>query len=85
MDGNIEQICCIKLCVKFGLSANETLEMFLEAFGEYPLSRTAVFDRHSRFKAFRVSNDEYSCQMETRKTIENDKKFENSSSETIAG
>jgi hypothetical protein len=35
--------------------ATETLEMLCEAFGEHSLSRTAVSDWHSRFKAGRVS------------------------------
>jgi hypothetical protein len=51
MDGKIEQPVCIKFCVKLGKSATETLEMLREAFGEYSLSRTAVFEWHSRFKA----------------------------------
>jgi hypothetical protein len=33
-DGKIEQCVCIKLCVKLGKSATETLEMLHEAFGE---------------------------------------------------
>jgi hypothetical protein len=44
MDGKIEQRVCIKFCVKFGKSGTETLEMLCEAFGEYSLSRTAVFE-----------------------------------------
>jgi hypothetical protein len=41
MDGIIEQRVCIKLYVKLGKSATETLEMLHEAFGEYSLGRTA--------------------------------------------
>jgi hypothetical protein len=55
MDGKIEQCICIKFCMKLGKSATETLEMLREAFGERSLSRTAVFEWHSRFKADRVS------------------------------
>jgi hypothetical protein len=51
MDGKIEQHVCIKFCLKLGKSTIETLEMLLEAFGECSLSRTAVFEWHSHFKA----------------------------------
>jgi hypothetical protein len=51
MDGKIEQDVCIKFCVKLCKFATETLEMLREAFGEYSLSRTAVFEWHSHFKA----------------------------------
>jgi hypothetical protein len=44
MDGKIEQRVCIKFCVKLGKSDTETLEIFLEAFGEHCLSLTAVFE-----------------------------------------
>jgi hypothetical protein len=50
MDGKIEQQVCTKFCMKLGKSATETLEMLCEAFGEHSLSRTAVFEWHSRFK-----------------------------------
>jgi hypothetical protein len=53
MDGKIVQSVCIKFCMKIGKSATETLEMLHEA--EHSLSRTAVFELHSRFKAGRVS------------------------------
>jgi hypothetical protein len=51
MDGKFEQHVGIKFCVKLGKSTTETLEMLREAFGEHSLSRTAVFEWHSRFKA----------------------------------
>jgi hypothetical protein len=72
MDGKIEQSACIKCCVKLGKSAIETLEMLLEAFGEHSLSLTAVFDRHSHFKAGRVSveDDERSGRASTSRTTE---------------
>jgi hypothetical protein len=54
-DRKIEQHICIKFCVKHGKSDTETLEMLHEAFGEHSLSRTGVFEWHSRFKAGRVS------------------------------
>jgi hypothetical protein len=40
--------------MKLSKSATKTLEMLCEAFGEHSLSRTAVFERHSCFKADRV-------------------------------
>jgi hypothetical protein len=51
MDGKIKQCVSIMFRVKLGKSATETLEMRHEAFGEHCLSRTAVFEWHSRFKA----------------------------------
>jgi hypothetical protein len=54
-DGKIEQHICIKFCVKLGKSTTETPEMLCKVFGEHPLSQTAVFEWHSRFKAGRVS------------------------------
>jgi hypothetical protein len=55
MDGKIEECVCNKFCVKLGKSAIENLEVLCEAFGEHSLSRTAVFEWISRFKAGRVS------------------------------
>jgi hypothetical protein len=55
LNGKTEQWVCIKFYVKLGKSVTETLEMLCEAFREYPLSQTAVFEWHSRFKAGRVS------------------------------
>jgi hypothetical protein len=43
MDGKTEQHVCIKFSVKLCKSTTETLEMLHEAFGEHPLSQTAVF------------------------------------------
>jgi hypothetical protein len=51
MDGKNEQCICIKFCAMLGKCATKTLEMLREAFGEHSLSRTAVFERHSCFKA----------------------------------
>jgi hypothetical protein len=60
MDGKIEQLDYIKLCVNLGKSAIETLQILRDAFGEHSLSRTAVFELHSRFKVGRmpVEDDE---------------------------
>jgi hypothetical protein len=73
MDGKIEQRVCIKFCAKLFKTATETLEMFHEAFGEHSLSRTAVFNLNSRFKAGRVSDEEDKCsgRPSTSKTTEN--------------
>jgi hypothetical protein len=65
----IKQHVCIKICVKFGKSANGTLEMLREAFGELYLSWTEIFEWHSRFQAGLVSDedDDLSGQSDTRK------------------
>jgi hypothetical protein len=42
MDGKIEQQVCIKLCMKLGKSAPQTLEIFHNAFGEHSLSQTVI-------------------------------------------
>jgi hypothetical protein len=55
MDDKIEQHVSIKFWVKLGESANETLEMLHESFGEHSLSWTAVSELHSHFKASQVS------------------------------
>jgi hypothetical protein len=77
MDGKIEQLVCIKFCVKLGKSATETLEILRETFGEHSLSRTVVFELHSRFKVGRVSaeDDERSGRPTTSKTTENVEKI----------
>jgi hypothetical protein len=82
MDGKIEQ----RVCMKLGKSATETLEMLHEAFGGLSLSRIAVFDWHSRFKAGKMSveDDECSGQPSTSKTTKILKNFGNSSTKTIA-
>jgi hypothetical protein len=54
MDGKIEQCVCMKFCLKLGKSTTETIEILREDFGEHTLSRTAVFEWHSRFMAGRV-------------------------------
>jgi hypothetical protein len=41
--------------VTLGKSTANTREMLCETFGEHSLSRTAVFEWHSRFKAGQVS------------------------------
>jgi hypothetical protein len=54
MDGKIEQRVCIKFCMKLGKYAIETHEILCKAFEEHSLSRRAVFEWHSCFKAGRV-------------------------------
>jgi hypothetical protein len=77
MDGKIEQRVCIKFCVKLGRSAIETLEMLREALGKHSLSRTAVFEWHSHFKAggISVENDEISGRTSTNKKYRNVEKI----------
>jgi hypothetical protein len=59
--------------MKLGKSATESLEMLHESFGEHFLSRTAVFEGHSHFKASQVSveDDERSGRPSTSKMTEN--------------
>jgi hypothetical protein len=77
MDGKIKQRVCIKFCVKLGKCTTETLEMLHEDFGEQYLSRTAIFEWYSCFKAGRVSleDDECSGRPSTSKTTENVEKI----------
>jgi hypothetical protein len=86
MDGKIEQRVCIKFCVELSKSAIETLEMPLEVFGKHSLRRTAVFERYSRFKFDQVSvrDDEAQGDQAPAKGQEILKKFENSSTKTVA-
>jgi hypothetical protein len=60
--------------------------MLREASGEHSLSRTGVFEWHSRFKAGRVSveDDECSGNQAPAKRQKMLKKFENSSMKTVA-
>jgi hypothetical protein len=76
MDSKIEQLVCIKFCMKLDKSTTKTLEMLHEAFGEHSLSRTAVFEWHSRFKAGRVSVEDDKCsEPSTSKIIKNVEKI----------
>jgi hypothetical protein len=86
VDGRIEQCICMNFCVKLGKSATEIIEMLSEALGEHSLSRTAVFEWYSRFKATGVSveDDEFSGRPSASKTTENVEKIENSSMKTVA-
>jgi hypothetical protein len=77
MDGKFEQCVCIKFCMKVGKSTTETLEMLCEAFREYSLSQTVVFEWHSRFKASRVLAEDEECsgRLSTGKMKENVEKI----------
>jgi hypothetical protein len=85
MDGKIEQCVCIKFCVKLGKSATEIFEIFREAFGEHPLSRTVDFEWHSCFKASQVSvEDDERSGRPPAKRQKMLKKFKNSFTKSIA-
>jgi hypothetical protein len=58
MDGKIEQLVCIKFCMKLGKSTTKTPEMLHEAFGEHSLSQTVVTKWHSHFRAGQVSTED---------------------------
>jgi hypothetical protein len=77
VDGKIEQRVCIEFCVKVGKSAIATLEMLRKVSGEHSFSRTALFERHSRFKVGRVSfeDDNGSVRPSTNKAAENVEKI----------
>ena len=45
----IEQRINIKLCVKLGKTATETLKMLRDVYGDSSMSRTRVFEWHKRF------------------------------------
>jgi hypothetical protein len=59
--------------VKLSKSTTKTLEMLRKTFGEHSLSRTAIFEWHSHFKAGRMSaeDDKRSGRPTTSKTAEN--------------
>jgi len=58
MDQRKEQRVCIKFCAYLGKSATETLKMIQKRFGDQSLSRTRVFQWHTRFKTGRTSVDD---------------------------
>jgi hypothetical protein len=57
----IEQLVCIKFCVKLDKSTTETIDMLCRSFGEHSLSRTAIFEWHSSFKTGQVSVTDDLC------------------------
>jgi hypothetical protein len=57
MDGKIKQRVCIKICMKLGKSATETLEMHHESFGEHFFKPHSGFEWHSCFKAGQVDDE----------------------------
>ena len=58
MDQRKEQPVCIKFCADLGQSATETLTTIQQDFGDKSLSRTQVFQWHTRFKTGRTSVDD---------------------------
>ena len=75
MADNKEQRACVKFCFLSGKSAAETVLMLQEAVKEEALSKTQVYERHSRFKG-----DEMSCEDQPRSgrpsTCRNDENLE---------
>lgn len=63
----------IKLCVKTGKSASETLARLQEAYGKHSMKKSSVFEWHRRFKEGRedVHDDARSGQPKTQRTKEN--------------
>ncbi|CAI9587884.1 unnamed protein product [Staurois parvus] len=72
-DRNLEQRMNIKLCVKMGKSASETLVLLKEAYGEHSMKKSSVFEWHKRFKEGRedVHDDARSGQPKTQRTDAN--------------
>jgi hypothetical protein len=72
MDVKIERRDCIKFRVKLGKFATASFQTLREASGERTLSRRAVYDLHSHFKAVRLpAEDERLERPSTSKTTEN--------------
>jgi hypothetical protein len=53
MDGGIEQRITIKICLKAGLSATETLVLVQKAYGNEAVNKLNVFRLYSRFRDVR--------------------------------
>jgi len=49
-DKNLEQRINIKVCVKIGTSASETLALLTVVYGEYIKKKSSVFEWHRRFQ-----------------------------------
>jgi len=49
-DKNLEHRINVKLCVKIGKSASETLALLTVAYGERAMKKSSVFEWHKRFK-----------------------------------
>jgi hypothetical protein len=87
IDGKIKQRVCIKFCVKLGKSAKETFEMLHEACREHSLTWTAILQWYSRLKAGWVSAEDdetFRAIKHQQNAKKNMKKFENSSTKTVA-
>ena len=53
-----EQHTCIKFCLKLGKTTTECYEMLKTAFGEQAMGSSQTFQRFSRFKAGKTSNED---------------------------
>jgi len=58
MDQRKKQQVCIKFYANLGKSATETLKMIQQGFEDQSLSRTQVFQWHTRFKTGHTSVDD---------------------------
>lgn len=58
MNKKLEQRANIKFCVKLGKSATETLTMLRQVYSDEAMSRSQIFDWHSRFQHGRISLDD---------------------------
>ena len=58
MDQRKEQRVCITFCADLGKRDTETLWMIQRGFGDQSLSRTQVYQCHTRFKTGRTSVDD---------------------------
>ena len=73
IDKNLEQRINIKICVKIGKNASETLALLTVAYGEYAMKKSSLFEWQRRFKEGRenVQYDQSSGQPKTQKTDAN--------------
>ena len=72
-DKNLEQRINIKICVKIGKSASETLTLLIMAYSEFATKNSSIFEWHRRFKEGRedVQDDPRSGQPKTQRTDAN--------------
>jgi len=72
-DKNLEQRINIQFCVKIGKGAREKLAILTEAYGEYALKKSSVFEWHRRFKEGQeyVQDDPRSGQLQTKRNDAN--------------
>jgi len=58
MDQRKAQRVCIKFCANLGKSATENFKVIQQGFGDQSLSRTQMFQWHTRFKTGHTSVDD---------------------------